>query len=350
MGTGKKVVGFGELLLRLGTHQFQRFTQARDFEAYYTGAEANTCVSLVNYGFEGYVVSKVPANDIGQACINFLKGHGLNTDCIVRGGDRLGLFYLETGASQRPSKIIYDRANSAITTLKKGEIDWNTVLQGKDWLHFSGTAPALGPDMPEVVEEACQIAKQMGVTVSCDLNYRKKLWSPEKAQRVMTGLMAYVDVLLCNEEDAEMVFGIKAEGVDVRSGRLEADQYEDVARQVRQAVRLQIRRYHAAREPVGDVQQLVGRPIRRRATVPQPQLQHVRGGSRRWRRFVRRRPDLWPAGRDAPARRHRVRRGGLLPEALDPRRLQSGFPGGSQGAHGRRCVGQSSTIEKGKKT
>ena len=232
MGTGKKVVGFGELLLRLGTRQFQRFAQAREFEAYYTGAEANTCVSLVNYGLEGYVVSKVPANDIGQACINFLKGHGLNTDHIVRGGDRLGLFYLETGASQRPSKVIYDRANSAITTLKKGEIDWNTILRGKDWLHFSGTAPALGPDMPEVVEEACQIAKQMGVTVSCDLNYRKKLWSPEKAQRVMTGLMAYVDVLLCNEEDAEMVFGIKAEGADVRNGRLEADKYEDVARQV----------------------------------------------------------------------------------------------------------------------
>jgi len=227
-------VGFGELLIRLGTRQFQRFTQAREFEAYYTGAEANTCVSLANFGMDAYVVSKVPANDIGQACINFLKGHGLNTDYILRGGDRLGLFYLETGASQRPSKVIYDRANSAFTTLRKGEIDWKVVLQGKDWLHFSGTAPALGPDMPEVVEEACQIARQMGLTVSCDLNYRKKLWSPDKAQRVMTGLMAYVDVLLCNEEDAEMVFGIKAQGVDVRSGRLEAEKYQDVARQLHQ--------------------------------------------------------------------------------------------------------------------
>ena len=234
MGSNKKVVGFGELLLRLGTHGFQRFGQARDFEAYYTGAEANTLVSLVNFGLEGYAVSKVPAHDIGQACINFLKGHGLNTDHIVRGGDRLGLFYLETGASQRASKVIYDRANSAITTLKPGEIDWQTVLQGKDWLHFSGTAPALGPAMPAVVEEACRTAREMGVTVSCDLNYRKKLWSPEVAQRVMTGLMAYVDVLLCNEEDAEMVFGIKAEGADVRSGRLEADKYEDVARQLRE--------------------------------------------------------------------------------------------------------------------
>jgi len=232
MSTSKKVVGFGELLLRLNTRQFQRFSQAREFEAYYTGAEANTCVSLVNFGVEGYVVSKVPASDIGQACINFLKGHGLNTDYILRGGDRLGLFYLETGASQRPSKVIYDRANSAITTLKKGELDWKTILQGKDWLHFSGTAPALGPNMPEVVEEACQVARQMGVTVSCDLNYRKKLWSPDKAQRVMTGLMAYVDVLLCNEEDAEMVFGIKAEGIDVRSGRLEVEKYQDVARQL----------------------------------------------------------------------------------------------------------------------
>ncbi|MBC8447756.1 MAG: sugar kinase [Chloroflexi bacterium] len=232
MSTSRKVVGFGELLLRLGTRQFQRFTQARAFEAYYTGAEANTCVSLVNFGMDAYVVSKVPAHDIGQACINFLKGHGLNTDYILRGGDRLGLFYLETGASQRASKVIYDRASSAFTTLKKGELDWKTILQGKDWFHFSGTAPALGPDMPEVVEEACQVAKQMGVTVSCDLNYRKKLWSPDKAGRVMTGLMAYVDVLLCNEEDAQMVFGIQAEGVDVRSGRLEAEKYQDVVRQL----------------------------------------------------------------------------------------------------------------------
>ena len=234
MGTGKKVVGFGELLLRLNTRQFQRFSQAREFEAFYTGAEANTCVSLANYGVEAYVVSKVPDNDIGQACINFLKGHGLNTDHMLRGGDRLGLFYLEAGASQRPSKVIYDRANSAFTTLKRGEIDWKTVLQGKDWLHFSGTAPALGTNMPGVVEESCQAAKQMGLTVSCDLNYRKKLWSPERAQQVMTGLMAWVDVLICNEEDAEMVFGIRAEGVDVRSGRLEAEKYEDVARQLHQ--------------------------------------------------------------------------------------------------------------------
>jgi 2-dehydro-3-deoxygluconokinase len=234
MGSSKKVVGFGELLLRLGTRQFQRFSQAREFEAYYTGAEANTCVSLANFGVDAYVVSKVPSNDIGQACINFLKGHGLNTNHIVRGGDRLGLFYLETGASQRPSKVIYDRSNSAITTLSRGEIDWKAILQGKDWLHFSGTAPALAANMPEVVEEGCQIAGQMGVTVSCDLNYRKKLWSPDKAQRVMTGLMAYVDVLICNEEDAEMVFGIQAEGVDVRSGRLEAEKYQEVARQLHQ--------------------------------------------------------------------------------------------------------------------
>ena len=230
----KKVLGFGELLMRLGTRGFQRFTQARGFDAYYTGAEANACVSLTNYGIEAHVVSKVPDNDIGQACINFLKGHGLGTGYIARGGDRLGIFYLETGASQRPSKVIYDRAYSGFTTLRRGELDWQTILQGKDWLHFSGTGPALGLHMPEVFEEACQSAQRMGVTVSCDLNYRKKLWSTEQARRVMTGLMAYVDVLLCNEEDAEKVFGIKAEGVDVRSDRLEADKYEDVARQLHQ--------------------------------------------------------------------------------------------------------------------
>src|SRR5512135_3089088 len=164
MNAPKKVVGFGELLLRLGTCQYQRFSQARQFEALYTGAEANTCVSLANYGVDAYVVSKVPAHDIGQACINFLRGYGLNTDYIARGGDRLGLFYLETGASQRASKVIYDRANSSITTLKRGEIDWRAVLAGKDWLHFSGTAPALGPAMPEVVEEACTVAKELGLT------------------------------------------------------------------------------------------------------------------------------------------------------------------------------------------
>lgn len=234
MCASKKVVGFGELLLRLDTCRHQRFVQAREFEAFYTGAEANTCVSLANFGIEAFVVSKVPANDIGQACLNFLKGYGLNTDYVQRGGDRLGLFYLETGASQRPSKVIYDRANSAITTLKKGEIDWQTVLQDKDWFHFSGTAPALGETMPAVVTEACQAAKQMGLTVSCDLNYRKKLWSREKAQQVMTALMAYVDVLLCNEEDAEMVFGIKAEGVDVQSGSLDVAKYKNVARQLHQ--------------------------------------------------------------------------------------------------------------------
>lgn len=232
MCASKKVVGFGELLLRLDTCRHQRFVQAREFEVFYTGAEANTCVSLANFGLEAFIVSKVPPNDIGQACLNFLKGYGLNTDYVLRGGDRLGLFYLETGASQRPSKVIYDRANSAITTLKQGEIDWKTVFQDKDWFHFSGTAPALGETMPAVVAEACQIAKEMGVTVSCDLNYRQKLWSREKAQQVMTALMPYVNVLLCNEEDAEMVFGIKAEGVDVQSGSLDVAKYKDVARQL----------------------------------------------------------------------------------------------------------------------
>ncbi len=229
MSGPKKIVGFGELLLRLGTCGYQRFTQARQFEALYTGAEANTCVSLANFGMDAYVVSKVPAHDIGQACINFLKGHGLNTDYIVRGGDRLGVFYLETGASQRASKVIYDRANSSITTLVRGEIDWQAVLAGKDWLHFSGTAPALGPTLPGVIAEACAAAKALGLTVSCDLNYRKKLWSPERAGQVMSGLMAYVDVLLCNEEDAAMVFGIQAAGADVTGGRLEAEKYGDVA-------------------------------------------------------------------------------------------------------------------------
>lgn len=211
MTTTKKVVGFGELLLRLGTRQFQRFTQARDFETFYTGAEANTCVSLVNFGVEGYVVSKVPAHDIGQACINFLKGYGLNTDHIVRGGDRLGLFYLETGASQRASKVIYDRADTSFRALKRGELDWKAILSGRDWLHITGTAPALGENVRAVVREGLRMAKRLGVTVSLDVNYRASLWPVAEARRVLGGLLRDVDVFIGTTHDAKALFDIGGE-------------------------------------------------------------------------------------------------------------------------------------------
>ncbi len=231
----KKYVGFGELLLHLNTPGYQRIVQARQFEAYYTGAETNVAVSLANFGVDCTIVSKVPANNLGQACINFIRQFGIHTDSILRGGSRLGVFYTETGASQRASDLIYDRAGSAFTEIQPGEIDWNSLFQGKDWFHFSGTAPALAPQMPQVMQEACTLAKQNRVMVSCDLNYRKKLWSPEQAQAVMAPLMGSVDVLICNEEDAQKSLGIKLDQVDVTTGSLNPERYKTLARQLKEA-------------------------------------------------------------------------------------------------------------------
>ncbi|MDD5728133.1 MAG: sugar kinase [Victivallales bacterium] len=232
MAARKKAVFWGELLMRLGTKQNERFVQATEFCAGFTGAEANVAVSLVNYGVDCYMVSSVPANEIGQACINHIRQFGVDMSGVKRTGSRLGMFYLENGASQRPSKVIYDRAGSSITELKAGAVNWREIFAGKDWFHFSGTAPALGDNVAEITREACIAAKECKVTVSCDLNYRKKLWSSEKARQVMTGLMDYVDVLIANEEDAHMVFGIKAREVDVTSGNLQLEPYKDVAGQL----------------------------------------------------------------------------------------------------------------------
>lgn len=225
----KQAVFFGELLMRLGTKRFERFVQAAEFEVGYTGAEANAAVSVANFGLQSYVVSAVPDTEIGQACINKIREFGVNTDHVLRTGNRLGTFYLETGASQRPSKVIYDRAASSITELKPGQVPWDEILQGKQWFHWSGTAPALSDSMAEVTAEACAAAKQHGLTVSCDLNYRRKLWKPEKAREVMTGLMRYVDVLIGNEEDTALVLGVEAKGVDVHSGSLDVERYKEVA-------------------------------------------------------------------------------------------------------------------------
>lgn len=232
MASKKKMVAFGELLLRLTPKGFGRFVQADEFDVCYTGGEANAAVSVVNFGLEAYAVSKVPDNEIGQACINYLNRFGVNTDHVARGGERLGLFYLETGAAQRASKIIYDRSHSAIRESKPGDYDWEAICSGKDWFHFSGTAPALGDNVQRVLEDGLKAAKKHGLIVSCDLNYRAKLWGPQEANRVMTRLMQYVDVLIGNEEDSEKVFGIKAEGSHVARGRLVADSYKQVAEQL----------------------------------------------------------------------------------------------------------------------
>ncbi|OFX17007.1 MAG: 2-dehydro-3-deoxygluconokinase [Armatimonadetes bacterium RBG_16_58_9] len=232
MSERKSVIAFGELLMRLSPKGFDRFVQADTFDVRYTGAEANSAVSVVNYGMDAYAVSKVPDNEIGQACINYLRRFGVNTDYIARGGERLGTFYLETGAAQRASKIIYDRSHSAMRESNPDDYDWETICAGKHWFHFSGTAPALGENVRRVLEDGLKAAKKHRVMVSCDLNYRAKLWSPEEANRVMTRLMEHVDVLIGNEEDAEKVFGVKAEGSDVTKGALVTESYKQVAAQL----------------------------------------------------------------------------------------------------------------------
>lgn len=227
-----KVVTFGEIMLRLSPPGYQRFVQASSFEATYGGGEANVAVSLANYGLDAYFVSKVPSHEIGQCAVNALRRLGVHTDYILRGGERLGIYFCENGASQRPSKVIYDRAHSSIAEVEPGEFDWPTILNGASWFHFTGIAPALGDNVAAATLAALKAAKSMGVKVSVDLNYRKKLWSPEKANRVMTELVQYVDVAIGNEEDAEKVFGIKAEASDVTKGELSMEGYRKVAREL----------------------------------------------------------------------------------------------------------------------
>jgi 2-dehydro-3-deoxygluconokinase len=204
----KRVVTFGELLLSLSTRGNQRLVQAEEFTARYTGAEANVAVSLAQFGVEAFAVSKVPEHEIGQACVNALRRFGVNTEYIVRGGERLGLLYMETGASQRPTQVIYDRLPSSFRQLRPGELDWETILAGKDWLHFSGTAPAAGEPVRQVLTEGLATARRLGLTVSCDCNYRSKLWSMEEAGRVLSSLMPHVNIVLCGKDDPEKIFGI----------------------------------------------------------------------------------------------------------------------------------------------
>ncbi|MEW6105254.1 MAG: sugar kinase [Bacillota bacterium] len=227
-----KVVTFGEIMLRLSPPGYQRFVQASSFEATYGGGEANVAVSLANYGLDAYFVSKVPSHEIGQCAVNALRRLGVHTDYILRGGDRLGIYFCETGASQRASKVIYDRAHSSMSQVQPGEFDWPRIFEGASWFHFTGITPALGDNVAAVTLEALKAAKAMGIKVSCDLNYRKKLWPPEKANSVMTELMRYVDVAAGNEEDADKVFGIKAKASDVTKGELCEEGYREVAREL----------------------------------------------------------------------------------------------------------------------
>jgi 2-dehydro-3-deoxygluconokinase len=228
----KRVVCFGEIMLRFNPKGYLRFVQAAEFEASYAGGEANVAVSLANFGVNAAYVTKVPAHEIGQSAVNELRRFGVDTSGILRGGERLGAYYVEKGASQRASKVIYDRSHSAISEIKPGEFDWDALLEGADWFHFTGITPALSDTCAVVCREALEAAKRRGVRVSCDLNYRKKLWSREKAGEVMAELMPLVELCIANEEDAADVFGIKAEGTDIEKGELNREGYISVARQL----------------------------------------------------------------------------------------------------------------------
>ena len=227
-----KVVTFGELMLRLCPYDYLRFVQADEFEATFGGGEANVSVSLANYGVDSTFVSKLPKHEIGQMAVNSLRRYGVDTSAITRGGDRVGIYYIEKGASQRPSKVIYDRAHSAIAEASCEDFDWDAIFEGADWFHFTGITPALGKNVAAICLEACKAAKKHGVTISCDLNYRKKLWSREEARATMTELASYIDVCISNEEDAHDVFGIDAENTDIDSGKLNHDGYKSVAKQL----------------------------------------------------------------------------------------------------------------------
>ncbi len=228
----KKVVTMGEIMLRLSTPEFERFVQAESFNAVYGGGEANVAVSMANYGYDAFYVTKLPNNDIGQAAVNHLRRFGVNTEYIARGGKRIGIYYLETGASMRPSKVIYDRADSAIAEADLKDFDFDKIFDGASWFHFSGITPALGEKAACLIEEALKIAKKHGITISVDLNYRKNLWTPQEAQSVMTNLMQYVDVCIGNEEDAHLTLGFKPGETDITSGELKLDGYKDIFNQM----------------------------------------------------------------------------------------------------------------------
>lgn len=236
----KKVVTFGEIMLRLAPPEYQRFVQANSFEVVYGGGEANVAVSLANYGLDASFVTKLPKNPIGDAAINELRRYGVDTKHIARGGERVGIYFCEKGASIRPSKVVYDRAHSAISAAQPGDIHWKAAFEGAEWFHFTGITPALGDNVAKLTEEGCKIAKEMGLTISCDLNFRKKLWTSEKAGQVMGELMEYVDVVVANEEDAEKVFGIKAAETDVTSGELDMEGYKYVAKELMDRFNLEV--------------------------------------------------------------------------------------------------------------
>ncbi|RYZ49402.1 MAG: sugar kinase, partial [Chitinophagaceae bacterium] len=230
----KKVVTLGEIMLRLSTPGFERFVQADSFDVTYGGGEANVAVALSNYGLNGTFVTKVPDNAIGQAAINHVRRYGVDTQYIARGGKRLGIYFLETGAAMRASQVIYDRAGASIADVDASEFDFDKIFDGADWFHTTGITPALSDKAAALTEAALKAAKAKGITTSIDLNYRKKLWSKEKAREVMTRLCQHVDVCIGNEEDADTTLGFKAGETDVTKGELHLEGFKDVFQQMKE--------------------------------------------------------------------------------------------------------------------
>lgn len=247
----KRVACFGEIMLRLSPQGYLRFQQADSFQAIYGGAEANVCASLSQYGVEARFISALPEHAVGQAAVNALRAVGVNTDYILRQGARIGIYYAEKGAAQRPSKVIYDRAGSAFSMVQPGTVDWESALEGVDWFHFTGITPALGDNVAACVKEALAVVRKKGIRTSCDLNYRKNLWSREKAGCVMSELVRGLDVCIANEEDCKDVFGISAPASDINAGKLDNEGYLYVAEQMRQRFGIRemavtLRRSHSA--------------------------------------------------------------------------------------------------------
>lgn len=235
-----KVVTFGELMLRLQPEGYLRISQADKLQATFAGAEANVAVSLANFGENVSFVSKIPDNLIGQAAVNSLRKYGVDTSFIKREGERLGLFYLEKGASQRPSVVIYDRKNSAVALSENGDFDWNKIFEGISWFHFTGITPALSDSLADICLDALKIAKNLGITVSCDINFRSKLWTKEKAASVMSRIFKYVDIAIANEDDISDVFNICCDDIDTQNGVLSQKGYEYIARQLTEKFNLKM--------------------------------------------------------------------------------------------------------------
>lgn len=229
--SNKKVVTFGEIMLRLSTPGHSRFVQADSFDVNYGGGEANVAVALSGYGQDSYFVTRLPEHEIGQAALNAVRQYGVNTNHILRGGDKLGIYYLETGASQRASKVIYDRQGTSVQEMTPDMLDWDAVFEGAEWFHWTGITPALGKNLQESLKKACEAAARAGVTISCDLNYRAKLWTEAEAQEVMRPLMEYVDVCVANEEDAQKSLGFTHKGgTNVETGELNEESYKSLAK------------------------------------------------------------------------------------------------------------------------